>query len=218
MERPRSWQAEFEVESNNNDQNRGGVNVVYGGTEDGGLTFQVQPEFITQPSPRWQITVRPTYNRSIDTQQYVDTIDATDTNAPLYLFGQIDRSTWSAEVRLNYTFKPDLTLDFYGEPFAASGYYDRIGQLAEARGRLLLPVDASVADPERLHFNVRSFRSNLVLRWEWRPGSTFYAVWQQDREREGLPIRSATAGDLFRAFATPGDHVFAIKTSFWISP
>ena len=33
-------------------------------------------------------------------------------------------------------------------------------------------------------FNVRSFRSNLVLRWEWRPGSIFYMVWQQDREAD----------------------------------
>ena len=178
----------------------------------------MRPEFIAQPSPRWQVTVRPTYNRSIDTQQYVDTVDGEGLDGRQYLFGEIDRSTWSAELRLTYTFKPDLTLDFYGEPFAASGHYDRIGQLAAARTRLLLPVDATVADPEQLHFNVRSFRSNLVLRWEWRPGSTFYAVWQQDRERDGSPTRRAGAGDLFRAFAAPGDNVFAIKTSFWISP
>jgi hypothetical protein len=218
MERPRSWQTEFEVESNNTSQNRGGVNVVYGGTEDGGLTFQVRPELIVQPSPRWQVTLRPTYNRSINTQQYVDTIEGPGLDGRQYLFAEIDRSTWSAELRLTYTFKPDLTLDFYGEPFAASGHYDRVGQLAAARTRLLQPVDATVADPEQLHFNVRSFRSNLVLRWEWRPGSTFYAVWQQDREREGSPTRRAGGADLFRAFAAPGDNVFAVKTTFWISP
>lgn len=217
MERPRAWETEFEVESSNTTQNRGGVNIVYGGTEDGGLTFQVRPEIILQPSPRWQLTVRPTYNRSIETQQYVETIPATEMTGPRYLFGEIDRSTWSAELRVTYTFKPDLTLDFYGEPFAASGYYDRVGELAAARTRLLLPVETTVVDPQRLHFNVRSFRSNLVLRWEWRPGSMFYAVWQQDRQREGSPTRRAGAGDLFRAFATPGDNVFAIKTSFWIS-
>jgi hypothetical protein len=218
MEKPRSWRTEFEVESSNTTQTRGGVNVVYGGTEDGGLTFQVRPEFITRPAPQWELTLRPTYSRSIDTQQYVDTIPEIEPDTPGYLFGEIDRSTWSAEIRLSYTFKPDLTLDFYGAPFAASGAYSRIGRLAAARSRLLLPVDTAVADPETINFNVRSFRSNLVLRWEWRPGSTFYAVWQQNRETGGRPSARAAATDLFRAFGAPGDHTFAVKTTFWVSP
>ena len=48
----------------------------------------------------------------------------------------IDRSTYATQIRLNYTFKPDLTLDFYGEPFSASGRYDHLGELAAARTRL----------------------------------------------------------------------------------
>jgi len=218
MEKPRTWRTEFEVESSNTDQTRGGINLVYGGTEDGGLTFQVRPEFITRPAPRWELTLRPTYNRSVDTQQYVETVPEMIDDAPGYLFGYIDRSTWSAEIRLSYTFKPDLTLDFYGEPFAASGRYDRISRLVEARTRLLEPVDPEVADPEEFSFNVRSFRSNVVLRWEWRPGSTFYAVWQQNREGQGDSSQRASAADMFRAAVAPGDHVFAVKTSFWLSP
>ena len=98
-----------------------------------------------------------------------------------YIFAHVDRSTYSMEVRLNYTFKPDLTLDFYGEPFAASGRYDHFGELAAARTRLTIPLTGTL--PSR-DFNVQSFRSNLVLRWEWRAGSTLYLVWQQDRARE----------------------------------
>jgi hypothetical protein len=218
MEKPRAWRTEFEVESSNTDQTRGGVNLVYSGTEDGGFTFQARPEFITRPAPRWELTLRPTYTRSLDTQQYVRTVPDLNDGSPGYLFGAIDRSTWSSEIRLSYTFKPDLTLDFYGEPFAASGRYNRISQLVAARSRLLTAVDPSVADPADFNFNVRSFRSNLVLRWEWRPGSTFYAVWQQNREREGIPSQRASAADMFRAITAPGDHVFAVKTSFWVSP
>ncbi|HTM04870.1 MAG TPA: DUF5916 domain-containing protein [Vicinamibacterales bacterium] len=218
MEKPRAWRTEVEVESSNTAPTRGGINLVYGGTEDGGLTFQIRPEFITRPAPRWELTLRPTYNRSVDTQQYVDTVPDLNVDAPGYLFGYIDRSTWSAEMRVNYTFKPDLTLDFYGEPFAASGRYDRISRLVAARTRLLAPVDPSVATPADFNFNVRSFRSNVVLRWEWRPGSTFYAVWQQNRQGNGVPSRRASAADMFRAIVAPGDHVFAVKTSFWWSP
>ena len=79
---------------------------------------------------------------------------------------------------MNYTFKPDLTLDFYGEPFAASGRYDHLGQLVAARARGTSPLDAALPGRD---FNVQSFRSNLVLRWEWRAGSVLYLVWQQDR-------------------------------------
>lgn len=66
-------------------------------------------------------------------------------------------------------------------------------------------------------FNVRSFRSNLVLRWEWRPGSMFFLVWQQDREADVLRRARAGAGDLFRSFGAAGDNVFAVKATFWIS-
>jgi hypothetical protein len=218
MEKPRAWRTELEVESSNTAPTRGGLNLVYGGTEDGGLTFQVRPEFITRPAPRWELTLRPAYSRSVDTQQYVETVPDLDIDSPGYLFGSIDRSTWSAEIRVNYTFKPDLTLDFYGEPFAASGRYDRISRLVAARTRLLAAVDPSVANPADFNFNVRSFRSNVVLRWEWRPGSTFYAVWQQNRQGNGVAARRASATDMFRAIVAPGDHVFAIKTSFWFSP
>ena len=67
-------------------------------------------------------------------------------------------------------------------------------------------------------FNVRSFRSNLVLRWEWRPGSTLYVVWQQDRDAEATGPRRASAGDLFDSLRADGDNFFVVKASFWISP
>ena len=69
---------------------------------------------------------------------------------------------------------------------------------------------------ENLDFNVLSYRSNVVLRWEWRKGSSLYVVWQQDRyESEAIPDR-VRARDMFRSITAPGDHVFAVKASFWI--
>jgi len=65
-------------------------------------------------------------------------------------------------------------------------------------------------------FNALSLRSNVVLRWEWRPGSTLYAVWQQDRSGS-QPIGSRVAlSDAFRSVTATGTHVFVIKTSFWM--
>ena len=65
-------------------------------------------------------------------------------------------------------------------------------------------------------FNTLSYRSNVVLRWEWRPGSTLYLVWQQDRsgtDRIGSPIG---VSDAFRSLTAPGANIFLIKSSFWI--
>ena len=86
---------------------------------------------------------------------------------------------------MGYTLKPDLNLDVYAEPFAASGRYYDYGELLEPSSLERIPYGApgTPADPlKNRDFNVQSFQSNVVLRWEWRAGSTMYLVWQQNRD------------------------------------
>jgi len=239
MEQPASWQAEVGVESSDASETRGETSFTYGRNEDGGLTFQLDGEITMQPAPQWQLSISPEYERLVDTQQYVTTLagGGPATFGGRYVFADVDRSTYATQFRLTYTFKPDLTLDFYGEPFSASGRYDRIGELAAARTRLRRVYGTegttltTVADGSQRvtdgattftlrsrDFNVQSFRSNLVLRWEWRPGSTLYLVWQQDRSAEETLRERTSVADMFSSFGRPGDHFFAIKTSFWFSP
>jgi hypothetical protein len=217
MEKPGGWGANIELSSSEAAETRGEVALEYGRTEDGGLTFVVGSDLTFQPSPQWQLSIGPEYEREVNTQQYVSTLPggSAATYGGRYIFAHVDQSTYSMEVRLNYTFKPDLTLDFYGEPFAASGRYDHFGQLAAARTRLMIPLTGTL--PSR-DFNVQSFRSNLVLRWEWRAGSTLYLVWQQDREREETLGSRVSLGDMFGSLGRSGDNFFAIKLSYWMSP
>jgi hypothetical protein len=149
----------------------------------------------------------------------------------------VDRSTYSTQVRLNYTVRPDLTVDFYGEPFAASGRFDHVGELVAARSRAQRPygtegtsavrqTDGSTlvtdaATTFRLpgrDFNVQSLRSNLVLRWEWRAGSSLYLVWQQNRASSEASRARTSLADMFASISRPGDNFFAIKYSVWLSP
>ena len=65
-------------------------------------------------------------------------------------------------------------------------------------------------------FNVRSFRSNIVLRWEWRPGSTLYLVWQQNRRAAESIGDRIGLGDMFRSLTAPGSNFFVVKMSFWL--
>ena len=239
MEKPAGWRVNFEVESSDANETRGDASFEYGRNEDGGVTFVMESELTTQPRPQWQLSITPAYEREVNTQQYVSTLvgGSALTYGGRYVFAHVDRSTYSMQVRFNYTFKPDLTLDFYGEPFAASGRYSHLGELAIPRTRLIRRYGAdgtsltTLADGTTVvsdgaasfrldndDFNVQSFRSNLVLRWEWRAGSTLYLVWQQDRAREEAIGTRVSLGDMFGSLGRSGDNFFAIKASFWMSP
>jgi hypothetical protein len=65
-------------------------------------------------------------------------------------------------------------------------------------------------------FDVRSFRSNAVLRWEWRPGSTLFVVWQQNRARQSPEWSRLGPGDLFGSLTARGDNFLAIKATYWL--
>ena len=151
------------------------------------------------------------------------------------MFSRIDYSELSAQLRLNYAIRPDLTLETYAEPFASVGRFYSFGELAEPETNDLLFYDDggrsivrdedgdylvtdgaqqfTIGDPD---FQVMSFRSNVVLRWEWRPGSTLFLVWQQDRSGGGLPTRSVRPGDLGDAFSADGDNFLAVKATYWL--
>ena len=143
---------------------------------------------------------------------------------------------------MNYAFTPDLSLDVYAEPFSATGKYSRFGELKAARSRGLrvygtdgttisentgpAPREITVTDGEdtfsfeREDFKALSFRSNVVLRWEWRPGSTLFLVWQMNRGSEvpvtspdpvhpgdaALPLSAQIGGAALARAELPGDQ------------
>jgi hypothetical protein len=239
MQTPQSWRASLGLESSDAARTRGEVSAAYGRDVDGGLEFELGTSLTFQPSARLQVTVGPEYEREVTTQQYVTTRAGgpAATYGSRYIFAHVDRSTYATEIRLNYTFKPDLTLDLYAEPFAASGRFDHYGELARraaremrryglADGTTLEVLDdgshlvTDGADTFVLRnrdFNVRSFRSNVVLRWEWRPGSTLYLVWQQDRSEEDVLGRRSTLRDMLSSPGSTGDHFFVVKATYWFS-
>lgn len=237
MGTPRRWDLSAYLANNSSEETRWAVSASYAGSDDGDLSRSASASFSFRPAPSWQLSFDPSYSREHVTRQFVTRLGGgrSETLGSRYVFGVIDRSTVSMQVRVNYTFKPDLNLDLYAEPFAASGRYERFGELLEPRSRALrvygeegiaiVPGDGaydvtdgdarfSIENPD---FNVRSFRSNLVLRWEWRPGSTFYAVWQQDRDDLGTTGGRAGFGSLWGALSGAGDNIVAVKASFWLS-
>ena len=213
--------------------------VYYGEDELGGETYRLSGRLSIRPSTRFQFSATPNYLRALSPRQYVTAFAGgpAATYGSRYVFARIDQSTFLIQLRANYTITPDLTLEVYGEPFAASGRYYGFGELARARSFQLreygtsgttiardpsgdyIVTDNGGADTLSIRnpdFNILSFRSNAVLRWEWRQGSTLYLVWAQDRFAFDPRGRLVGFGDLADSFSAQGDNFLALKISYWI--
>jgi len=233
-----SWNTNLSLRNSNTSATQWDFGMFYRRSELGDFTFGPDASLSIRPSPSWRIQLGPDYQRERNSRQYVTSRDGgrAATYGRRYIFGTIDRHTWSTSIRVNYVFKPDLTLEVYAEPFAASGRYSTFGELEAARSPWLRQYGADGTTLERRpdgsfivtdgadnftisnrDFNVLSFRSNVVLRWEWRPGSTLFVVWQQNREEETDTGEPVGPGDMFGSFNAAGDNILAVKTTFWIS-
>ncbi len=206
--------------------------------EFGGWTWTAATSLTVRPASRWQASVDPTYSRVVDPRQYVQTRagGSAVTYGQRYIFSFIERSTLSARFRLNYAFTPDFTVEGYAEPFAASGHFYNFGELSAPRSKMqrvygaagtgtTITQDSAGVSTVRdgastftipsLDFNRLSFRSNLVLRWEWLPGSTAFLIWQQSRAGADPVGRLINPRDLLDATHADGDNFFVAKVSYW---
>ncbi len=232
------WSVELELGSNFAASTRWEAEVEFEKGELGDWAFSTGVGYSMHFGDRLELSTTPYFERGINTRQYIEEIaggnEATFGNR--YIFGTIDQRTIATRFRLNYAFTPSLTLELYAEPFAAKGYYYNFGELEAARSRFLrmyglegttLTLDEEntvyqVSDAgsnfsfERPDFNVLSFRSNLVLRWEWLPGSSFFLVWQQDRGSDEMLGKNIGAGSLLNAFGSEGNNFFALKLNYWL--
>jgi hypothetical protein len=93
------------------------------------------------------------------------------------------------------------------------------GDYCRSEGRILLDYtgdgipDLTMAEQD---FNVRSLRGTAALRWEYRPGSRVYLVWQQQRQSRELVGGFDLTRDARGLFEAGGEHVFMIKVDYWL--
>jgi hypothetical protein len=120
-------------------------------------------------------------------------------------------------MRVNYTITPNLSVQVYAAPFVSAGDYDRFKHLVERPRRALrgpLRADVVRRQPD---FNYRSFRTTNVLRWEYKPGSALFVVWQQGRERRARRGTLPFGPDFRGVFGAPRATRFLVKWSYWIN-
>lgn len=190
-----------------------------------------------RPTKTLRIDLMPGLGTSEYGLQYVTQVDYLGEKR--YIMANIERYTLNMSVRLNYNITPDLTVQYWGQPFIATGKYSdfkyitnskasEFGERFESYGQGQISYDNvdnkymidenrdNIADYSfgKPDFNVKEFLSNLVVRWEYRPGSTLFLVWSQTRqgyENDGAFDFSRDVKNLFGEAAT---NVFLLKLSY----
>ena len=155
-------------------------------------------------------------SHSISDAQYVGT--QTDSSGTHYAFAHLDQKTTSLSFRLDYTASTTLTLQAYASPFVSKGHYSRVRELVNPRAQQYADRYAPYSGTSPSDFNFKQFNSNLVLRWEYRPGSTLFVVWSQGRDDfEPTMGTRSVRGDFGRLFNAYPRNTFLVKMSYWLS-
>jgi hypothetical protein len=133
------------------------------------------------------------------------------------VFGRLDQTTTSITTRVNYTLTPTLSLQVYAQPFVSAGVYDEFKELVRPRAASQAERYAPFAYDGTADFNVLSFRTTNVMRWEYKPGSALFVVWQQGREGFGQRGDYRFARDFTDVFATPSSNTLLVKLAYWFN-
>ena len=192
-----------------------------------------------RPTNRVLLSADASFTRTIDDLQYVATPYAAD--GPRYVLGQIDQDVWSLTLRANLVITPELTIEYYGSPFIGTGRYTDFKQATETLAgdyeqrfhrftdteisydamfnRYQITEGAggttySFADPD---FSFRQFRSNLVVRWEYKPGSSLFVVWSQGRTDSAPGWEGDFGSNWHDLWRTQSDNILIVKASYWFS-
>ena len=147
----------------------------------------------------------------------------TDGSGQHYTFARLDQHTTAVTARLNYTFSPDVSLQTYLQPFVSKGTYSHVRQLssnprADDYDDRYAPFNNPSVNSDPGGFNFKQLQSNVVFRWEYRPGSTLFAVWNSGRQgflpREGTETFRGDVGNLFELHPA---NTFLVKVSYWLN-
>jgi len=166
--------------------------------------------------------------------QYITAVNGTD---PIYLMGEIDQKTYGITMNLQVNVTPDLSLQFYGSPFTSIAKYSNFKKATNSMSRTYLERfyayapneimlngnDYSVNTPSENfqfrnpNFSFNEFRSNLVARWEYMPGSTLYLVWEHKMSNRDSNYISGWGKNIDNMFGLPSTNTFMLKLNYWLN-
>ncbi len=166
-----------------------------------------------KPRSNIELSLNSEYSQSRNVSRWV-AVDTTQTDERVDIFGELDTRQLDLTTRGTIMFTRDLSLQFYSQVFLASGDYSNLKRLlsSDRFGPL-----GDITYDENPDFDSESFHSNILLRWEYHPGSTFFFVWTQSRSISGETGSFNLRQDIDDLFGSHPENVFLIKVSNWWS-
>ena len=212
-------------------------NDKFGGS---GASFDISAEW--RPNSQLTFSFGPEYSYNIEKAQFIDNIEdsyAVATLGTRSIFGEMDQKTISANIRLNWTFTPELSLQLYLQPLISVGSYTNLKELAKPKSldfnyynetadisynaddeEYTIDPDKdgpaesfTISDP---NFNFKSIIGNLVLRWEVMPGSILYLVWSHEKSNSDHPGDYRFQRDFSSLMRSEPNNIFLLKFSYWL--
>lgn len=218
----------------------GSLNAIYAGgfekTEPRAVRFyDFSMELTFQPINALNISIEPAFSNQKRQVQYIDERDFQ--GQARYLAGFVDQQTFYTTLRLNYNLTPNLTVQYYGQPFISRGRYDKLKYITDSKSpdfyqrfHLYTPEELSFSEGsyefdengdglidytlEEPDFSFIQFRSNLVLRWEYVPGSEVFLVWAQSNTLSGDPTERLLPSLNDNLFGSKPNNIFLVKYTY----
>ncbi|MFN2638155.1 MAG: DUF5916 domain-containing protein, partial [Gemmatimonadaceae bacterium] len=240
---PPGWNASANVGSDTRKPISVSGNAGLSRYESGGHSWNAGATTTIRPSTSLRVVLGPSLSVDKTTGQFVRSVSdalAADTYGTRYVFANLHQTTLAMDTRIEWTFTPVLTLQVYAQPFVSAGDYSQFKEFLTprtynfavyGRDRGTITRDALnktyTVDPDGVgpatpftfgdpNFNIRNLRGNAVLRWEYRPGSALFVVWQQERSDFEQIGDFSTGRDVGAIFRTVPTNVFLVKATYWI--
>ena len=201
-----------------------------------GTIYELYPYLSVRPVNILKIALSGSYAGNVNDLQYITSTKYS--SGERYILGRIDQKTLGFTIRADLNLTPRFSVQYYGSPFVSKGSYSafkrvthpeaenysgRFSEFSEVRYSSELYeldedndhiTDYSIGNPD---FDFCQFRSNLVLRWEYRLGSFFYFVWSSDQTGNYGYTGTSFSDSYRKMFSIYPKNIFLIKLSYWFS-
>ena len=244
--RPRDWWVWFRVRTNQNKKISFSGGGFIRQDQSGEYDYNIRSGILLLPKSNIQVSLNMRLSYEYNTDQYVDVISddlKIDTFGERYIFSNVKQVSFSLPIRLDWSFNAQTTLQFYARPYLNQGRYTDYKEFDKPRTNNYIvygldnestiisfndteysidpdgPGEASSFTIENNNFNYQALQANMIFRWEFKPGSQLFFIWQLNQDNYLEAEHSASSrfslfNDFGTLFQSELQHTFLVKLNY----